>query len=144
MAYIVGRKVVKDTDAFDNFAYGITLPIKRGETGYFEQSFESTVQAKSNLINLLRTSKGERIMQPDFGVGLETLLFEQMTDGILEEKLEILITDSVNYWLPYISITEIDIEMTDEMKDNNTANMSIVFKIGSDSISHTASFTIEG
>ena len=67
MAYILDKKVVKDTKEFNNFAYGITLPVQRGNTGYFSQAFNSFEQAKSNLKNLLLTRKGERIFQPNFG-----------------------------------------------------------------------------
>ena len=37
MKYVIGRKVLKDTKDFESFAYGITLPVKKGETGFFEQ-----------------------------------------------------------------------------------------------------------
>ena len=57
MAYVIGRKVVKDTKEFDSYAYGITLPLGRGETGFFQQAFVSFEQAKSNLKNLLLTKK---------------------------------------------------------------------------------------
>ena len=144
MAYVVGKKVVKDTDNFDNYAYGITLPIRRGESGYFEQAFQSFEQAKSNLLNLLLTKKGERIMQPDFGTGLDSLLFEQLTDDVFEEKLQDTITESVNFWLPYINIEEIEVLMTDEMKDNNIANLKITFTVGSDITTQTVTFTIRG
>ena len=46
MAYVIGRKVVKDTKEFDSYAYGITLPLGRGETGFFQQAFVSFEQAK--------------------------------------------------------------------------------------------------
>ena len=36
MAYVLDRKVVKDTKEFNDYAYGITLPIQRGNTGYFK------------------------------------------------------------------------------------------------------------
>ena len=143
MAYVIGKKVVKDTDNFDNYAYGLTLPVRRGETGYFEQAFKSFDQARSNLINLLLTKRGERVMQPDFGTGLEELLFEQM-DNDFEERLRDTITESVNYWLPYINIEEIEVTMTDEMKDNNRADMSIVFTVGNDITTQTVTFTIQG
>lgn len=144
MAYVIGKKVVKDTDNFDNYAYGITLPVRRGETGYFEQAFQSFEQAKSNLLNLLLTKKGERIMQPDFGTGLDSLLFEQLTDVEFEERLQDTITESVNFWLPYINIDEIEVLMTDEMKDNNMANMTIQFTVGADITTQTVTFTIRG
>ena len=144
MAYIIGKKVVKDTADYDNYAYGITLPVRRGESGYFEQAFESFDQARANLLNLLQTKKGERIMQPDFGTGLDELLFEQLTDGDFEDKLRDTLTATVNFWLPYINIEEIEVDMTDEMKDNNLAHMSVKFTVGADLELNTVTFTIRG
>ena len=123
MAYVIGRKVVKDTKDFDSYAYGITLPLRRGETGFFEQAFVSFEQAKSNLKNLLLTRKGERVMQPNFGTGLHSLLFEQI-DDTFESRVQETITKNVNYWLPYVNIKNIDVEMTDELKDQNRVNLS--------------------
>lgn len=143
MAYVIGKKVVKDTADFDNYAYGITLPVRRGNTGYFEQAFTSYEQAKSNLKNLLLTDKGERVMQPEFGTGLKRLLFEQMNDDF-EQQLQDTITQSVNYWLPYITIEEIDVTMTDEMKDQYRAEMNIQFRVGSDITTQEITFTIRG
>ena len=143
MAFILDRKVVKDTEEFNNFAYGITLPVKRGNTGYFEQAFSSFEQAKSNLKNLLLTRKGERIMQPNFGSGLHELLFEQADDQ-LEQRLEEEITNTVNFWLPYIEISEIDVTMTDEMKDKNQVDMKVVFTVGNTFEPQEITFTVEG
>ena len=143
MAYVLDRKVVKDTKEFNDYAYGITLPVQRGNTGYFNQAFSSFQQTKSNLKNLLLTKKGERVMQPNFGTGLQSLLFEQMTDEF-ETKLEETITKNVNYWLPYITIRQIDIEMTDEMKDRNMANMNIQFTVGNQIDTQEITFTIQG
>tara|TARA_R110002167_G_scaffold57405_1_gene162542 strand:- start:17 stop:448 length:432 start_codon:yes stop_codon:yes gene_type:complete len=143
MAYILNKKVVKDTEEFNNFAYGIVLPVQRGNGGYFEQAFSSFEQAKSNLKNLLLTKRGERIFQPNFGTGLHELLFEQLTTD-LEVKLEERITSSVNTWLPYINIDEIDVRMTDEMKDRNKAEMSIKFSVGNQFESQEITFLVEG
>jgi len=143
MAYVIGRKVVKDTEDFDSFAYGITLPVKNGETGFFEQAFTSYEQAKSNLKNLLLTQKGERIMQPNFGTGLHSLLFEQM-DDTFEEKIQDTITKNVNYWLPYITIKSIDVEMTNELKDKNRANLSLQFTVGNQIDLQELTFTVQG
>lgn len=143
MAYVLDRKVVKDTKEFNDYAYGITLPVQRGNTGYFNQAFSSFEQAKSNLKNLLLTKKGERVMQPNFGTGLHELLFEQL-DDTFETKLEDTITKNVNYWLPYINIKQIDIEMTDEMKDRNTANMKIEFTVGNQIELQEITFTVQG
>jgi phage baseplate assembly protein W len=143
MAYVLGNKIVKDTQEFASYAYGITLPIKRGNTGYFEQAFTSFEQSKANLKNLLLTAKGERIMQPEFGTGLQSLLFEPM-DDTFESQLQDVITQTVGYWLPYINIEEIDVEMTDAMKDNHIARMTIQFTVGNTIETQEITFTVRG
>lgn len=143
MAYIIGRKVTKDTEDFDSYAYGITLPLRRGENGFFEQAFLSFDQAKSNLKNLLLTKKGERIMQPEFGTGLQSLLFEQIDDN-LESRIQETITKNVNYWLPYINIESIDVEMTNELKDQNRVNLSLEFTVGNQIELQELTFTVQG
>ena len=143
MAYVLGSKIVKDTVEFDSYAYGLTLPIKRGNTGYFEQAFTSFEQTKANLKNLLMTKKGERLMQPEFGTGLDSLLFEPM-DATFETELQDTITETVSYWLPYVNIEEIDIEMTDAMKDQHTANISIQFTVGDTIETQEITFTVRG
>ena len=143
MAYVLGSKIVKDTQEFASYAYGITLPIKKGNTGYFEQAFTSFEQAKANLKNLLLTAKGERVMQPEFGTGLQSLLFEPM-DDTFESQLQDVITQTVSYWLPYINIEQIDVEMTDAMKDNHTAHMTIQFTVGNTIETQEITFTVRG
>jgi phage baseplate assembly protein W len=143
MAYILDKKVVTDTEEFSNQAYGITLPVQRGNTGYFSQAFSSFEQAKSNLRNLLLTRKGERIFQPNFGSGIHELLFEQSTND-LESRLQENITDSVNFWLPYINIDTIDVNMTDEMKDRYTAEMKVQFTVGNVYEPQEITFLVEG
>jgi phage baseplate assembly protein W len=143
MAYIVDKKVVTDTEEFSNQAYGITLPVQRGNSGYFSQAFSSFEQAKSNLRNLLLTRKGERLFQPNFGSGIHELLFDQATDE-LETRLQENITNSVNFWLPYINIDTIDVNMTDEMKDRYIAEMKVQFTVGNVYEPQEITFLVEG
>jgi len=60
---------------------------------------------KQNLKNLMLTTPGERIMIPDFGVGLTRFLFEQnasvSSNGILTE-----IKKQVAKYMPFIEIQE--------------------------------------
>lgn len=143
MAYVIGRKVVKDTESdFDSFAYGIASPTKRGAV-MFEQTFTSYDAAKSNLRNLMLTARGERVMQPDFGTGLHELLFEPF-DSLYETRLQERITESVGFWLPYITIENIEVDMSDEMKDRHIANMKIDFTVGNDVETQELTFTVQG
>ena len=142
MAVELGRRIVKDTVAYNNYAIGITLPLQFGENT-FEQSFQTKDQIKSNIKNLLLTKRGERILQPEFGSGLQSLLFEPNVDD-LEGRIEDTINESLEQWLPYITAEEIDIESTDELRDSNKINVSIKFKIGDDINLETLTFTVQG
>jgi len=142
MAVELGRRIVKDTVAYKSYAIGVTLPLQFGDST-FEQSFQTKDQAKSNIKNLLLTKRGERILQPEFGSGLQSLLFEPNVDD-LEGRIEDTINESLEQWLPYITAEEIDIESTDELRDNNKINVSIKFKIGEDINLETLTFTVQG
>tara|TARA_Y200000002_G_C22642325_1_gene647579 strand:+ start:794 stop:1225 length:432 start_codon:yes stop_codon:yes gene_type:complete len=142
MAYELNKKIVIDTEEFNNYAVGITLPIQRGEDGYFRQSFKTFDQVRSNLKNLLLTKKGERIFQPDFGSGLHDLLFNPATEKF-EEDLENTINDAVAKWLPYVIVEDINIDITKEMTDNNQAKVSLKFKQEGDQTLDTLTFLVE-
>ena len=83
-------------------------------TGVFEQSYTTEEQAVSNFKNLLLTMKGERYMQPNFGTNIRKSLFENNTLN-LEEDLEESLKDDIAFWLPYINITNFEVQRkTDE------------------------------
>lgn len=121
---------------------GLTLPIQKGNRGYFSTSTEEIEQAKYNLSNLLQTKKGERLMQPELGTGLHALLFEPNTEE-LRIQIETVILDSIELWLPYISIEEIIIDRSSEKIDNYKVGLTITFSLTNDpSILETFTFTI--
>ena len=142
MAYELNRKIVIDTEEFNNYAVGITLPIQRGEDGYFRQSFRTFDQIRSNLKNLLLTKKGERIFQPEFGSGLHDLLFNPATEKF-EEDLENTINDAIAQWLPYIVVEDINIDISKDQTDNNQAKVSLKFKQEGDQTLDTLTFLVE-
>ena len=141
MAYEISKKVVIDTEEFNDYAVGLSLPLKNGDGGFFEQNFTSFNQAKSNLKNLLLTKKGERIAQPEFGSGLQSLLFEPI-DSEFEIKITDTITESVEKWLPYIKIEDIFIDISDSNKDRNKVGVEIKFRVGEAISLQTVTFTL--
>ena len=86
----------------DKVAIGVTLPFNG--SAIFNQSFTTKEQVKSNLINLILTSPGERIMNPDFGIGIRDLIFEQVVDA---ESLKGQIIDSAARYVPEIEILDL-------------------------------------
>ena len=142
MAYELNQKIVIDTEEFNNFAVGITLPIQRGNDGYFAQSFRTFDQVRSNLKNLLLTKKGERILHPEFGSGLHDLLFQPATEKF-EEDLETTINEAVAKWLPYVIVEDINIDISKEQTDNNQAKVSLKFRQQGDQTLDTLTFLVE-
>jgi phage baseplate assembly protein W len=141
MSFVLGQKLVKDTEKYNDYAIGITLPIKIGNTA-FNQSFTTIEQTKSNIKNLLLTKKYERLMQPNLGSGMQELLFE-MNDEDLAQKIEDTINSSMETWLPFVTIEDISIEQTNEFKDSNQVNVSLRFRIQNNVNLETLSFNIQ-
>lgn len=140
MAVELGTRNIKDTETYNDYAIGITLPIQGGNT-FFNQSFQTSEQVKSNIKNLLLTKRGERIMQPEFGSGLQELLFD-FNDDSFEEKLEESIISAFETWLPYVNVDSIDVQQTNELKDNNRVNVSITFSISNNPELNEVTFTV--
>jgi len=141
MAIVLGSKVVKDTKTYNDYAIGITLPIQIGNTA-FNQAFTTAEQVKSNIKSLLLTKKYERVMQPELGSGLQELLFEQ-NDENLADRIQSTINESMDNWLPYVTIEQVDIQQTNEMIDNNMVSVSITFRIGNGINLETLTFNVQ-
>ena len=142
MAVELGSKIVKDTQSFNDYAIGISLPIQITNTA-FEQTFQTSEQVKSNIKNLLLTKKGERILQPEFGSGLQSLLFEPNVDDF-ESRIEDTINESLEQWLPYVTAEEIEVDSSNELRDNNRINVSVKFRIGDNTDLNEVTFTAQG
>ena len=141
MAIVLGKKMMIDTKQFEDYAIGITLPIQIGNTA-FNQSFKTADQVKSNIKNVLLTKKYERLMQPEFGSGIQELLFE-INDDQFADKIENTIVDAMAMWLPYITVDNIDIRQSNELKNSNTVEISISFRVGDTSNLETVTFNAQ-
>ena len=103
---------------------GLKLPLGYSDTGYFKQTKTTLQQAKYNIINLLKTIPGERLGQPGFGSDLHSILFEPMNEDF-SDILKDSIRTSLETWLPYINIKNIEITMPDY--NINQVNITIDF-----------------
>lgn len=93
---------------------GVTLPIRLGQTGMFEQSTSLIEQTRSNFKNLILTKKGERVGQANLGCDLWKILFEQITEETLENARTAVI-NAVNAWIPYIELVDMRITPSDNI-----------------------------
>jgi phage baseplate assembly protein W len=140
MAVVLGSKPVKDLESFNDYAIGITLPLQIGNVA-FNQSFTTLEQVRTNIKSLLLTKRGERVMQPNLGSGLDELVFD-LNDDNLASDIEDAIIGTLQQWLPYVTVEEIDIEQTDELKDSNRINISLKFRIGDSINLNQVTFTV--
>lgn len=95
---------------------------------------------KQNFKNLLLTSPGERVMLPDFGIGLRNLLFEGIS-GTTYEKISARIREQTFDYMPFINIEEINFISSDEDQTLplNAVRVSISFNLGAIDTSDTLS-----
>ena len=139
MAVVLGSKPIQDTEEFQDYGIGITLPLRIGNIG-FEQSYKTIDQVKTNIKSLLLTKQQERVMQPFLGSGLSELVFD-FNDDELAAKIEDTINESIQRWLPFVNVDNIDIEQTDLLKDQNRVNVSLRFTVGDSANLETVTFT---
>ena len=107
---------VREIDRNDDVFVGVEFPLDHNLTGFFRQSKTIPQQVKSNIKNLLLTSKGERVFQPDFGCDLRDLLFEQINNETLD-RVDNSIRIALDTWLPYVNINDLTI-VQDESNPN--------------------------
>jgi phage baseplate assembly protein W len=129
MALELGKVNVTDLTENDYKVLGIGINRNSDSNGIFATNYTTLTQAKDNLRNLILTKKGERLMQPDFGCDVWLVLFEQISEGIIETKIENYITDAVSQWLPYLNIDEIIFDYDNNDIDNNRIGLDIKFSL---------------
>jgi len=114
---------VNPLDLQKNIVIGVSLPFNA--KGVFNKTYSTKEQIKSNLINLLLTDKGERIMNPEFGADLRKSLFENINNDSTE-LLRIKIIDAINIFIPEVELGNIDIEND---FDYNTLNVTVNYRL---------------
>ena len=92
---------------------------------------EKNVNVKAifgSLHNIFTWTPGERILLPEFGSRLRSLLYEGITQQT-EERIATEIRSCVSEWEPRVTIVEIrNISTVDDTEDN-TIHLEVVFKI---------------
>ena len=102
---------------------------------------------KQNFKNLVLTSPGERVMLPEFGVGIYNFLFENINNETFNRVAE-RIAEQTSIYLPVINLEAVDF-ITNENDSNlglNEIGVVIRYNIlpynGSDELKITVSNTI--
>jgi len=109
-----------------NTPIGLNLPIRSGPiSGYFDQSTDTFTAYRMNIINLIKTSPGERRMNPAFGCRLWSIVFEP-NDDFIPEKVGQTIKEDISQWIPGVSVSSVDVKY---FQDDQSINLKDVNKL---------------
>jgi len=86
---------------------GLQYPLKKTVRGLLAQQ-RGVDQIKADLLQLLLTNPGERVMLPEFGTPLRKLFFEP-NDIVLENTAREMIATAIGTWEPRIEIQNITV-----------------------------------
>lgn len=129
MALELGKINVTDLKENNYKVLGIGINTTSNSNGVFATNYTTLSQAKNNLLNLIMTKKGERVMQPDFGCDIWKLIFEPIIRDDIDTKIEFTINDAVKKWLPYLNIDEILFDYDDAAIDKHVISLDIKFSL---------------
>lgn len=96
---------------------GAPYPITKHPRGLLRtQSGIDTV--KSDMLSLLLTTPGERVMLPEFGTPLKELMFDP-NDSMVIDRAKEMIAKSISLWEPRVTIDQIEITNGLDKEDLN-------------------------
>jgi len=124
MPIINSTRRISPLDLNKNVTIGVAFPLD--DVNMFKGTKTLKEQVKANLINLLLTQQGERINEPNFGVGLKHYLFEQKIDI---DSLNTVINEQINFYIPEISLIDSDVNFLD---DEHLLFIKIIYSINAD------------
>ena len=104
--------------------YSPKLPLLINDSNGYENNQTVLAVIQQNLKMVLLTSPGERIMDPNFGVGMKRYLFEQ-NDSSTYSRIKARIRRQVKEYMGYIEIEDV-IFNSESNNDNITANGLLV------------------
>jgi len=97
--------------------------------------------ATQNLKMVILTSPGERVMEPEFGVGVRNYLFAQNSPG-LSAQLRDRISQQVSKYLPYISLNNLQVFSPSILGDIDNTRLNIVINYSIPAANVVADLTI--
>jgi phage baseplate assembly protein W len=83
------------------------------------------------LKNLLLTSPGENISDPNYGVGIRRFIFEQNIDSV-RSSIESEVLSQISIHLSYLAISDVQVLASAADVDNNLMTIRVVYGIPGD------------
>ena len=111
---------------FLGVGWGFPVAFAEGDgVGHFERAaYEQSI--RQSIFVILSTAKGERVMRPDFGCGLEELVFA-VNDSTTLGLAEFEVRDALRQWEPRIEL--IAVKATMMGSDDSGIRISVDYRV---------------
>jgi len=121
-------QTINPVDLNPNVAVGVNLPFSG--PAVFTQNYLTGQAIKNNIINYFLTNPGEIPLNPTFGGGLRTFIFDQIAEGTLNGLKEN-INSKMEDIFPEVIVNSLDVLRND---DYNTVIVNMKYSIANSNI----------
>ena len=118
-----GAKRIFPIDTRPSVGVGVAIPFNA--PAVFRTTYTTQNAIKNNLINFFLTEPGERYLDPTFGGGLRSFIFEQITNNTTELLKED-IQAKIDTYFPNVTVSSLDVSQN---PDTNSLVVSINYTI---------------
>ena len=109
-------------------SWGPSIPMEHDSSTGYTMNSSIVAEINQNFKMLILTMPGERVMIPDYGVGLKKFLFARFGEDIYSQ-IKTRINDQVSTYMPIIKIGQILFD--DSEMDRNIIGIRIEYSIPS-------------
>ena len=125
---------ISTIDLNPNVAVGVNLPFSG--PGVFTPNYLTAQAIKNNIINYFLTNPGERPMNPTFGGGLRSFIFEQISQGTLDGLKENISSKLENIF-PSVIVNSLDVLRNDQ---EDSIIVQLKYSVANSNINDTITF----
>ena len=127
-------QLINPIDLNPNLAVGVNLPFSGPSV--FTPNYLTSNAIKNNLINYFLTNPGERPLNPTFGGGLRSFIFQQISENSLDGLKEN-VSLKLETYFPNVIINSLDVLKRD---DENSVVVQLKYSIANSNINDDLTF----
>jgi phage baseplate assembly protein W len=127
-------QLINPIDLNPNLAVGVNLPFSGPSV--FTPNYLTSQAIKNNLINYFLTNPGERPLNPTFGGGLRSFIFQQISENSLDGLKEN-VSLKLETYFPNVIINSLDVLKRD---DENSVVVQLKYSIANSNINDNLTF----
>lgn len=114
-----------------SFYSGISFPFRRSATSLPARATDNEL-IRQSLVQIVSTTKGERVMRPDFGTNIINYIFDN-NDDLLAELIRSDVFSAVGRYESRVILTDVQVVRSDETVDV-TLQYVVTFTGAADSV----------